>query len=75
MKFGATRSQIYDAQKTARAKWDALGDDWDDLVRTEHGEQVVEPLDRTVADALRAIDQLAVLFTQIRQECEYPGYT
>jgi hypothetical protein len=28
-----------------------------------------------VSDTLRAIDQLAVLFTQIRQECEYPGYS
>ena len=75
MRFGATRSQIYDAQKTARAKWDVTGDDWDDPVRREHGEQVVDPLDKTVADTLRAIDQLAVLFTQIRQECEYSEYS
>jgi hypothetical protein len=73
MKFGATRSQIYDAQKTARAKWDAAGDAWDDEVRRAHGEATVEPLDEAVSDALRAIDQLAVLFTQIRQDCEFTG--
>ncbi|HJZ56125.1 MAG TPA: hypothetical protein VKE74_14250 [Gemmataceae bacterium] len=75
MKFGATRSQIYDAQKAARARWDATETDWDDAVRREHGEDTVEPLDQLVGDALRVIDQLAVLFTQIRQECEYPGYS
>lgn len=73
MRFGTTRSQIYDAQKTARAHWAATEDDWSDEVRREHGEKAWEPLDLTVADTLRAIDQLAVLFSQIRNECEYPG--
>ena len=75
MRFGATRSQIYDAQKTARARWHATEDDWDDDVRREHGEHVWEPLDRLVSEALRAIDQVAVLFTQVRNDCEYPGYS
>lgn len=73
MRFGTTRSQIYDAQKTARAKWNATESDWDDGVRRSHGEQVFDELDKTVTDALRAIDQLATLFVQIRQECEFPG--
>lgn len=71
MRFGATRSQIYDAQKTARAKWIGTEESWDDEVHRDHGEKVVEPLDMAVSDALRAIDQLSVLFTQIRQECEF----
>jgi hypothetical protein len=71
MRFGTTRSQIYDAQKTARAKWEATADSWDDEVRRAHGENVVEPLDAAVSDALRAIDQLAVLFTQVRNDCEF----
>ena len=75
MRFGATRSQIYDAQKTARARWEDVGTVWDDAVRREHGEHVVDPLDAAVSDVLRAIDQLAVLFTQVRRECEYPGYS
>ena len=73
MRFGTTRSQIYDAQKTARAHWLATETDWDDEVRRDHGEAVIEPLDQTVAETLRAIDQLAVLFTQVKNECEYPG--
>ena len=30
MKFGASRSQLYDAQKTARAKWEVATETWDD---------------------------------------------
>jgi hypothetical protein len=71
MRFGTTRSQIYDAQKTARAKWAATAEEWDDAVRRNHGETVIEELDHSVSDILRAIDQLATLFVQIRQECEY----
>ena len=73
MKFGTTRSQIYDAQKSARVRWDATGDDWNDAVRREHGEKIVDELDKTVSDVLAAIDQLATVFTQARQECEFPG--
>jgi hypothetical protein len=73
MRFGTTRSQFYDAQKHARAKWDATADLWDDAVRREHGETIVEELDRSVSDVLAAIDQLATVITQIRQECEFPG--
>jgi hypothetical protein len=73
MRIGATRSQIYDAQKTGRARWTATEEDWDDSVRREHGEQVVDPLDQLVGETLRAIDQIAAAFTQIRNECEYPG--
>ena len=73
MRFGTTRSQIYDAQKTAQAHWYATAEDWDDRVRQEHAEKLWEPLDRNVSDALRAIDQLSVLFSQVRSECEFPG--
>jgi hypothetical protein len=73
MRFGTTRSQIYDAQKSARVKWDATGDEWDDAVRREHGEKVVDELDKTVSDVLSAVDQISTLFVQIRQECEFPG--
>jgi hypothetical protein len=73
MRFGTTRSQFYDAQKTARAKWDATSDEWDDAVRREHGEKIVDELDKSVSDVLAAIDQLATVIVQIRQECEFPG--
>lgn len=73
MRFGTTRSQVYDAQKTAQAHWQAVSDDWSDAARRDHDDTVWTPLDTGVSEALRAIDQLSVLFAQIRTECEYPG--
>ena len=71
MKFGASRSQLYDAQKPARARWDSTAETWADDARREFEEQVWEPLDRLVSDTLRAVDQLSVLFAEVRQDCEF----
>ena len=71
MKFGASRSQLYDAQKTARAKWEVATETWDDDARRRHAEAVVEPLAQLVTHVLRAVDQLGVLFTDVRQSVEY----
>jgi len=71
MKFGASRSQLYDAQKTARARWDAATQSWDDDARRRHAEAVVEPLDDLVTHVLRAVDQLGVLFAGLRQAVEF----
>ncbi len=73
MRFGVTRSQIYDAQKTARAHWTATEEFWQDEVRREHGDSCVEPLDRAVSDLLRAIDELSAIVVQMRQECTDAG--
>ncbi|MBL8864652.1 MAG: hypothetical protein KF873_23360 [Gemmataceae bacterium] len=73
MRVGANRSQLFDAQKSARAHWDNLQDVWDDVARREFDETTWQPLDRHVGDLLRAIDQLSVVFAQIRNECEFPG--
>ena len=71
MKFGASRSQLYDAQKTARAHWDQISETWNDESRMNHEEKVWLPWDDGASKVLRAVDQLAVLFVQIRQECEF----
>jgi hypothetical protein len=71
MKFGASRSQLYDAQKTARAKWNAMEGIWADFPRKEFEEQTWEPLDKLVSEYLRAVDQLSVLFAQVRNECDF----
>ncbi|MGL6075368.1 MAG: hypothetical protein ACRC8S_14525 [Fimbriiglobus sp.] len=71
MKFGASRSHLYDAQKTARARWDVVCEDWQDETQRHFEERIWQPLDQMTTDALRGIDQLAVLFTQIRQDCEF----
>ncbi len=72
MKFGSTRSQLYDAQQTARAHWQAALDDWHDPAQRDFEERIWVPLDEQVASVIRSVDQLATIFTQIRAECEFP---
>jgi hypothetical protein len=73
MRFGASRSQLYDAQKTARVKWDGTLDVWNDQARQDFQEKVWEPMDQYVSDVLRSVDQLTALFSQVRAECEFGG--
>ncbi len=75
MTFGTSRGRLYDAQKTGRARWDAVADEWNDEARRGFDENTWQPLDALASDALRAADQLATVFTQARAECEYqPGF-
>ena len=74
MKFGASRSQLYDAQKTARVRWDQISDVWSDAAAQEFQERVWQPLDGQVSEILRAIDALTVLFAQVRQDCEFGSH-
>jgi hypothetical protein len=71
MRFGASRSQLYDAQKTARLRWESAAETWNDSARHEFEDQVWLPMDALVGNVLRAVDQLGVLFTQVRQDCEF----
>jgi len=71
VKFGASRSQLYDAQKTARARWETTSDSWNDSTQVEFEEQIWIPLDQQVSNVLRAVDSLSVLFAQVRQDCEF----
>ena len=75
MTFGTGRGRLYDAQKTARARYESARDVWGDDASRAFDEAVWQPLDLLVSDALRASDQLAVALTQARQECEFtPGF-
>lgn len=73
MRFGTNRSQLYDAQKVARAKWELTQDAWDDAARAEFDEQTWQPLDKAVSDVLEAVDLLSALIAQVRADCEFPS--
>jgi hypothetical protein len=71
MRFGASRSQLYDAQKVAQAHWEEVIQWWQDSTRQEHEEKVWQPFDDGARKTLRAIDQLTTLFHEIRVQCEF----
>lgn len=71
MKFGGSRGQLDDAQKTARGHWDAAGDHWSDAAKRDHEQVVVTPLDEAVTEVLRSVDQLIAVFATVRRDCEF----
>lgn len=71
MKFGGSRGQLDDAQKTARGHWDAAGDHWNDAARRDHQAAVVTPLNEAVTDVLRSVDQLIAVFATVRRDCAF----
>jgi acyl transferase domain-containing protein len=71
VKFGASRSQLYDAQKTARLKWDGVSELWHDDASRDFQETLWDPLDAQVSEVLRSVDQVSTLFARIRSDCEF----
>jgi hypothetical protein len=71
MKFGGSRGQLDDAQKTARGHWEAACEQWNDTARKEHETEVVMLVDDSVTEVLRSVDQLIAIFASARRDCEF----
>jgi hypothetical protein len=54
--------------KNLRAHWDRTGDEWDDAVRREFEEKRLEPVERAVEAAVRALDELQGVFRKMGRE-------
>jgi hypothetical protein len=74
MMIDAGRGILYSALKTLQAKWDGVEPHWQDAMRHQFIEQVWEPLQQRTAEALEAIDQMQVLLSQMRRDCEGTNY-
>jgi hypothetical protein len=74
LRFCSSRREFHAALPTAADVVLEILEVGEDDLRREHEETVWMPLDQTVSDTLRAVDQLAILLTQVRHECEFPGY-
>ena len=64
------RAKLVEALKVLNVRWEAARDGWDDLAGREFEEAHVEPITPQVHAAVRAIDRLAVIISQMRHECE-----
>ena len=70
MKIDAGRGRLYDALKQLRLRWEDVLPHWNDSVRVEFENEVWQPLEQLTTDALRAMDQLAQVFQEARQDCD-----
>jgi hypothetical protein len=63
------RSKLIDSSKTLAARWEATRDAWGDAAGQEFEEGHVTPIAPHVQAAVRAVDRLAAVLAQMRQEC------
>ncbi|MFN4258895.1 MAG: hypothetical protein ACK4RK_06325 [Gemmataceae bacterium] len=69
MSLGTGRSRLYASLEALRHRWQQTQELWTDSVRRDFEENHWEPLEQQVVDVLHAIDQLAQVLAQAKQEC------
>jgi hypothetical protein len=64
------RTKLVESLKVLAARWEAAREGWDDVAGREFEADCVEPIAPQVQAAVRAIDRLAAVVSQMRHECE-----
>jgi hypothetical protein len=64
------RTKLLEAYKTLLVRWEETRDGWGDQAGQEFEAEYWEPIGPQVQAALRAIDRLAAVLSQMRHECE-----
>jgi hypothetical protein len=63
--MAAGTAKLEHALKTLRVHWDATKDDWNDQVRQDFEEKHLAPMETRVQAAIRGMDQLAMVLSQM----------
>lgn len=69
MYFGAGVGKLQHALKTLKVHWEATEDGWRDQLRQDFEERRLEPIAAQSVTTLRAMAQLADIFTRIQRDC------
>ena len=64
------RTKLVEALKVLTVRWEEAREGWDDAAGREFEEAYIEPIAPQDQAAVRAIDRLAAVIGQMRQECE-----
>jgi len=64
------RAKLVESLKVLLAHWEDTRSGWDDAAGREFEEHHLDPIAPHVQAAVRAIDRLAAVLTQMRHECE-----
>jgi hypothetical protein len=63
------RAKMYNQLKDLRVRWQEIRSGWDDAVSKEFEEGHWAEMEARVQAALRAMDQLATVMRQVRNDC------
>jgi len=69
MSLDATRYRLFREFEALREQWERTRSLWKDVVRQEFEDQHWKPLDAAVLTTLAAMDRIAPIMNQVRQEC------
>lgn len=65
-----SRGQLAKLMKELNDKWGDTKADWDDVVSERFEKRFILPLDADLRNAMGAMDQMALLLSQIRRDCQ-----
>jgi hypothetical protein len=69
MSLDASRYRLFREFEALRERWQQTQVMWQDVVRQEFAQEHWQHLDAAVLGALAAMDRLAPIVTQVRQDC------
>lgn len=69
MSVAAAKSNLIDALKKLRIRFDAVKQDWDDENRRRFEKDYIEPLEGAVVGAAKGCDQLWETIQRVQREC------
>jgi hypothetical protein len=70
MSLSAARGKLHEANQVAQIHWNDTRDGWNDQAGRQFEADYWAPVAPAVESALRALDRLAIVVTQMRHECE-----
>lgn len=73
MSTKVAQANLTDAVKELRFRWERARTDWDDSASRHFEKDVLAPLEPMVVAALKALEHVNELMTQVRRECEDHG--
>lgn len=65
-----SRGQLAKLMKELGDKWSDTKTDWDDVVSESFEKRFMVPLEADLRNAMGAMDQMALLLSQIRRDCQ-----
>lgn len=69
MSVSGSKGALYDAMKQLRIRFDAVKAEWSDDRRRVFEKEVIDPLEPSVAAALKAMDAVSELIRRVENEC------
>ena len=65
-----SRGQLAKLMKELGDKWADTKMDWDDVVSERFEKRFMDPLEQDLRNATGAMDQMGILLSQIRRDCQ-----